>query len=854
LKDVGIRVLTIKTICHGNTKKKGSFLITDHHLADRQIFLLQNYFLENPVDTDSESIKDVLQFHKVLLENSAESVPEGTQPFRNFNVRLLRFKNVFSFTENAEPYSDGFHQIDFTKFEKGSVVGLLGSNFVGKSSIFDIILYALYEKCSRGKKSDVLSKGCRSFEIQLRFQVSGIPYEIWRRGVSSTSLGRASGDKMTYGSRFRERHEFDQPLSWNGTDKKSNIIKKILCDYDEFIFSTFMLQNTPDNFLSDTAGERYKFFSKLLGFDHFDKQVALAKKMSLENTGAISQLERIIASSLKTLDGHVARIAQMSCAVSSITVQEKIAALLKQKQKVMTDNSILLNGRHSFVSVDQDFESFSSRFCDFKRDSLSFLQTLGLTLDALDQSHVSMTEHERHIEYCLDKVHKLRESKHQLSLDLCVLSQSVDESELYSLEMEGETLEADITDCIALLSEYESDKRKFECLSVEYMAIWSQITTWGQQEYPMKKRQRLSKDPETVSDYEKSDLFDPNCRYCRKNFDLDKRDELLQRLNFLETELRPLSQPLSAGNKLDFVFCHKAEYNALTERLSALEKQKAVVKQQIGDIRSVVENRQRISWNKKVDQVILDVEEEIRQLEVDGEKGRHPHLQIALLKETYKSMKDEETMFHVISSLERYDKEITQLENLAEAGQSLESLILQETVKRDQMQQLVKTYENEINELHKKARVISFYIEMFEVKLPNMLLLQSLPKIQEILNDMCSKIDLPFQYYIVADSLQGLYMTLNGLSFAMCSGFEQLVTSIFFRVALKIVGLSKSDVIFLDETFNCLDATHKRLLKPIFDLLCEHYDNVIIVSHDPDVKNFVQHSISVEKNRLTAPQ
>ena len=56
---------------------------------------------------------------------------------------------MFSYGQNNE--------INFSKFD--NIIGIFGQNKIGKSSILDILLYCLFDKCSRGNKiSDILNK------------------------------------------------------------------------------------------------------------------------------------------------------------------------------------------------------------------------------------------------------------------------------------------------------------------------------------------------------------------------------------------------------------------------------------------------------------------------------------------------------------------------------------------------------------------------------------------------------------------------------------------------------------------------------------------------------------------------
>ena len=84
----------------------------------------------------------------------------------------LEFSNMFCYGDK--------NIINFTKIN--GVVGILAPNHYGKSSILDIILFALYDKISRGKRQDVLNKDKESFKCSFTIQIGDELYKIDRNG------------------------------------------------------------------------------------------------------------------------------------------------------------------------------------------------------------------------------------------------------------------------------------------------------------------------------------------------------------------------------------------------------------------------------------------------------------------------------------------------------------------------------------------------------------------------------------------------------------------------------------------------------------------------------------------------
>ena len=128
--------------------------------------------------------------------------------------------------------------------EKDGVIGILGNNAIGKSTIFNIILFALYDKISSEYNiANVLNKDSKKMFIKLEFTIGNILYTLEKFGsIQKTKNGMSS----KYTTNLFKTDHIDTMLLMNGKDKikTQQIINELLGD------RAFILCNMISNSLS----------------------------------------------------------------------------------------------------------------------------------------------------------------------------------------------------------------------------------------------------------------------------------------------------------------------------------------------------------------------------------------------------------------------------------------------------------------------------------------------------------------------------------------------------------------------------------------------------------------------------
>jgi exonuclease SbcC len=162
-------------------------------------------------------------------------------------------------------------------FQEG-LVGIIGKNGAGKSTIFEAILYCLYGKDGLNKEliRSSFAEPKAGVELQLEFSMGSVQYRIVR-----TLRGRKMDSVMA------ELFKNDVLLAKGTSAVNTEVVRLLKLDRDAFKRSVFSGQKELAQ-LSDTTGtNRTQMVRKMLGLDSLDK---LQKNISTDGKALKNQL------------------------------------------------------------------------------------------------------------------------------------------------------------------------------------------------------------------------------------------------------------------------------------------------------------------------------------------------------------------------------------------------------------------------------------------------------------------------------------------------------------------------------------------------------------------------------------
>jgi len=255
--------------------------------------IIQQY-LKNKIK-DAEQIANIVDLHQKIYQKILEEkkdqvfdVMHNSTKKQKWNIMVLTFENMISYGKD--------NIIDFQKFESNQIIGITAPNHYGKSAILDIILFCLFDRCSRGDRRDILNKNKDDMYCSLLFRIGCQKYLIERigkrRGLSvkiDVNFYSISEDKR--GDEVRESLNGVNPCE---TNKK---ITDLIGDYDDYLLTCFCLQNGQSkkgsNFIDMTHLQKKEYLQDILKLNVFEDCHNVAKDTLKKMSGHMEVMEQL---------------------------------------------------------------------------------------------------------------------------------------------------------------------------------------------------------------------------------------------------------------------------------------------------------------------------------------------------------------------------------------------------------------------------------------------------------------------------------------------------------------------------------------------------------------------------------
>ena len=257
----------------------------------------------NDYQPDDATLKRVYEMNKKY--NMVVEQEEDVRRNINWKLKKLEFDNLFNYGES--------NSIDFSKLE--GVVGILGKNFSGKSSIIDSLLYTVYNTTSKNNRRNFNlinqeEDACRGYaEIDIGTKT----YKIER--TSKKYVKKLKGKKTDEAKTDVEFCVYDNAteteVSLNGvtrieTDKN---IRKIFGTIEDFLTTSMASQLDSLSYINEGSTRRKEILAKFLDLEIFEKKFKLAKESSADLKGAIKKMsDRDFDDEIKKSNTEFARI------------------------------------------------------------------------------------------------------------------------------------------------------------------------------------------------------------------------------------------------------------------------------------------------------------------------------------------------------------------------------------------------------------------------------------------------------------------------------------------------------------------------------------------------------------------
>jgi len=286
----------------GNVEELTTNLIQE----DLRDVAVQEEFIEeylSDYQPSDKTLKNIFEMNKKY--NSLVEKEEEIRRNINWRLKKLEWDNLFNYGESN---SIGFINLS-------GVVGILGKNFSGKSSIIDSLLYTMFNTTSKNnrKNLNLINQNedeCRGY---VEIDIGTKTYKIERvsKKYNKKVKGKVTEEAKTDVEFFVHDSASGIETSLNGitrieTDKN---IRKIFGTIDDFLTTSMASQLDSLSYLNEGSTRRKEILAKFLDLEIFDQKFKLVKEDSSDLKGAIKKLsDRDYDLEIKDSNAELARV------------------------------------------------------------------------------------------------------------------------------------------------------------------------------------------------------------------------------------------------------------------------------------------------------------------------------------------------------------------------------------------------------------------------------------------------------------------------------------------------------------------------------------------------------------------
>jgi DNA repair exonuclease SbcCD ATPase subunit/DNA repair exonuclease SbcCD nuclease subunit len=854
---------------------------------------------EDPIAYDDSSLQLLLMQHiqKIRPNITPDELQFITQKYQEYasNAAIvnernmarwelvdLKFSNLFGYGPN--------NFIDFQRFSEKSTIGIIAPNSYGKSSLIDIILFALFSKFSRTRgtsiSKDIINIGATSFSVRLRFKIGGDIYTIQKEGK------REQSDKIKITQNQLLKQSVESAEVINMTDenrlKTDKIIGELIGSYDDMTFTNIQLQNRNQSFKDMTDKDRKDYLYKILKLDVWNHMVDAIKNDMKPMKAHITYLEKTIDNinidaarenmaglrlkmqdhqelyeqqlyekeiNLEKIGGHLihlssAEIAQSKAQFAAIGRKLATLGLIQNSQKI---KKLFANNDAKFLENLEKLEAEKNiyKLIGFFSPGAK-LRSVDIIKPELDAAKLDLTAAQ--MKYPLSK---LENDAHILTAEMMKKNDRIMEV----IREKIATMEADF-------KKYnEANIKKFLQNEPHYRKLFIQ--------------KNIRESIVTIIANLGSHEYDPNCKFCVANPIVQQKAKKERELVEIDDKITKIEQLISfpiQEHEVEIYAKQNEELSSLRETLQIkrdkLEKMEAEkessygrsiihrLETQINDLQiEYVHSEQNFQINEKNKEIQAELDRitaEIRTLRStrDGSLWVKEYHELVAQEKIYSELQPQyETLEICITNYEK-------TRGIREKIERNDRVIAETTIQMGKIQQQIAQSQDEIRkferisgELLEKTREYGMMKTLEESLNKDGLPLQILRNYLVPITEEINGIIRPFISRKICLRVEDDELILDSFpnegadkSVFMHGGMESFILDIAFKITLSnFAKLPKCNILFLDEGISAFDGERLANIDILFSFIQNYFPKTVLITHLDSVKENIQEKIMITK-------
>ena len=776
----------------------------------------------------------------------------------------------------------------YTNFEiafESGLIGIIGKNGAGKSTIFEAILFALYgELKSKGDKEVVRNSNASSKDaviVELDFEFDTIEYKVIREFRGKTLSANA------------KLYKNSELITTGAKEVTTSIINLTKMSKDAFVHTLFASQKELTSLSNSKPEDRKKMIRKLLGLEKIDfveKELIEKSRELKREIGAFAEV-LLSAEDISIKKEHIVEYTNQSellqkdintrttlldnTKIEEQTIKQELELYTKTKEQKQSLHARceLLKSSIKSHQINQDKLSNELNNLKVKQEELRGLQSVKQEYISL---HESIKEQEKLKEFHIRKEglileqNELREQYKKAKETISLLEfETKEHKELVekekALEAKLESIKQTLiqiqTKEKALLQEIAGEQKLISDISKKI----ENITNLGREsncptctrplldeydnvilslEHIVKTTQKEKIDKATINLEEiqknKEQIEESQKAYIKEHFELSKAINLIESKNKdLQLQKEHFEKVTQKGvkNKTELAKLEIYTYdNTIHEQM--LEKQKEL-KTKYEYVLSLE------TMLKRVDSIKEELQTSISNQDKYNLELLQKDLEFQAIN--YDEVKHQE-------KIKQYDEVQSQKDSLTSVINELKVKIatiqgqiktIQESLNNNEIQlSKVQTKKDDLNDYEK----IKISLAEFKTKLNS----KVAPRISDIASTMYAQITKGKYQHIEVSNDFDFYIYDEGKKYPIerFSGGEIDLANLVLRIAIsktlgELSGASSVEFLAFDEVFGSQDENRRMEILEAFHTIKEQYRQIFLISHEMEIKEMFERVVEV---------
>lgn len=776
----------------------------------------------------------------------------------------------------------------YTNFEiafESGLIGIIGKNGAGKSTIFEAILFALYgELKSKGDKEVVRNSNASSKDaviVELDFEFDTTEYKVIREFRGKTLSANA------------KLYKNSELITTGAKEVTTSIMNLTKMSKDAFVHTLFASQKELTSLSNSKPEDRKKMIRKLLGLEKIDfvekelieksrelkreisafaevllsvEDIGIKKEYIVEYTNQSELLQKDINTRTTLLDNTKNQ-------EQTIKQELELYTKTKEQKQNLHARCELLKSSIKSHQINQDKLSTEINNLNAKQEELRGLQSVKEEYISL---HESIKEQEKLKEFHIRKEglileqNELREQYKKAKETISLLEfETKEHKELVekekALEAKLESIKQTLiqiqTKEKALLQEIAGEQKLISDISKKI----ENITNLGREsncptctrplldeydnvilslEHIVKTAQKEKIDKATINLEEiqknKEQTEESQKAYIKEHFELSKAINLIESKNKdLQLQKEHFEKVTQKGvkNKTELAKLEIYSYdNTIHEQLLLKQKELKTKYEYVLSLETML---------KRVDSIKEELQTSIQNQDKYNLELLQKDLEFQAIN--YDEVKHQE-------KIKQYDEVQAQKDNLTAVINELKVKIatiqgqiktIQESLNNNEIQlSKVQTKKDDLNDYEK----IKISLAEFKTKLNS----KVAPRISDIASSMYAQITKGKYQHIEVSNDFDFYIYDEGKKYPIerFSGGEIDLANLVLRIAIsktlsELSGASSVEFLAFDEVFGSQDENRRMEILEAFHTIKEQYRQIFLISHEMEIKEMFERVVEV---------